>query len=184
MIAKYPTHEESWANDRVERLMDIVKEGIHAARSLRSDYRVPNHVKVDFYFHAHNLELEQQLESEELDFCTLAKANFFKTASLIPASSRGLCTRVINDQLSIIVCLDGVIDIEAELGRLDNDKNRLNFQLEQYTKRSKASDYENKVPESVRKSNSEKIDSLNRELDETIKAINTFLSMRESNEGR
>ena len=130
------------------------------------------------------IEIKQQLESVEVDFCTLAKANFLRAASSISTSCRGLCTRVINDQLSIIVCLDGIIDIEAELGRLDKDKNRLSLQIEQCTKRCKAHDYETKVPESVRKSNSEKMESLNRELDEVINAMNTFLVMREMNEAR
>ena len=184
MIAAYPTDEESWANDGVEKLMEIVRDGIHAARSLRSDYHVPNHMKVDFYFHTDNYELEQQLKSEELDFCTLAKANFFKPASFIPVSSRGICTRVINDQLSIIVCLDGVIDIDGELKRLDKEKNRLSTQVEQYVKKTEVAEYESKVPESIRKSNSEKLDSLNKELNESIKAINAFLSMKGSQEGR
>lgn len=180
MIAKYPIFEQYWTNEGVEKLMDILKEGIHAARSLRSDYRVPNHMKVDFYFRTNNNELEEQLISEELDFCTLARANFLKPASMIPASSKGLCTRVINDQWSIIVCLDGVIDVEAELTRLDREKCRLSSQVELYTKKCTVPEYESKVPESVRISNGEKLDSLQREMTETIHAINTFLTMKET----
>lgn len=182
MVAKYPVNKESWANYGVEKLMEIVKDVVHAARSLRSDYRVPNHMKVDFYFRCDDHELEQQLEFEEGDFCTLAKANFLKTFSMIPSSSRGLCTRVINDQLSIIVCLDGVIDVEGELKRLDKERNRLSIQVKQYMKKCEAPEYESKVPESIRKSNSEKLDSLNKEMNETIKAMNTFLTMKNSPE--
>ena len=50
MIAPYPSEVSVWHNPEAEAHMDIVKEAIHGARSLRSDYRVANHVKADFSF--------------------------------------------------------------------------------------------------------------------------------------
>jgi hypothetical protein len=50
MIAPYPTAVPAWRNPEAEAQMDVVKEAIHGARSLRSDYRVANHIKADFSF--------------------------------------------------------------------------------------------------------------------------------------
>lgn len=55
---------------------------------------------------------------------------------------------------------------------------RLTPMIQSYQRKITAKDYETKVPEDVRTSNAEKLKSYQTELDETLKAIKMFESMK------
>ncbi len=50
--------------------------------------------------------------------------------------------------------------------------------IQSYQRKISVKDYENKVPEDVRKANAEKLNSYQTEMDETLKAIKMFESMK------
>ena len=54
MTSVYPEEEPEWSYSSAEASMEVIKEIVHAARSLRADYKVPNHMKADFYFRTEN----------------------------------------------------------------------------------------------------------------------------------
>lgn len=64
MISKYPEEVPVWFHPASEESMEVVKEAIHGARSLRADYRVPNHVKADFYFRSESEEVRRTLTEQ------------------------------------------------------------------------------------------------------------------------
>lgn len=55
---------------------------------------------------------------------------------------------------------------------------RLTPMIQSYQRKISVKDYENKVPEDVRKANAEKLNSYQTEMDETLKAIKMFESMK------
>ena len=178
MVAQYPQADVTWNNTIAENAMTIIKEAIHSARSLRSDYNIPNNMKADFYFSTANHELRETLISQEQDFCTLAKGNFLKPSPSAEMMPRGLCIKVVSDQLSIYINLEGIIDIDSEVARLRKEEEKLNNQIGQYRKKIEAPGYETKVPETVRATNKDKLEAYEKELDMTIKAIENFLTMK------
>ena len=111
------------------------------------------------------------------DFCTLAKGN---ALALLEGSDvpRGCCLKVISDQLSLLVNLTGIIDIDQEIQRLSKEKERLGPAIETYRRKVDAPGYESKVPEAVRATNAEKLLSLEAELEATVQAIQSFELMR------
>ena len=50
--------------------------------------------------------------------------------------------------------------------------------IDTYVRKISAKDYESKVPEDVRKANQEKLNAYQAELDETVRAIKMFESMK------
>ena len=89
------------------------------------------------------------------------------------------CIKVLSDQLSLLVNLTGVVDLNAEISRLQKEKERLEPQIEQYKRKtSSAAVDQSKVPESVRLANEEKLASYESELAATIAAIEAFELMR------
>jgi valyl-tRNA synthetase len=64
MIAQYPSEVPGWFSPEAEAQMEIVKEAIHGARSLRADYRVANHIKADFYFKSESAEIQATLAAQ------------------------------------------------------------------------------------------------------------------------
>ena len=61
MISSYPEPTLSWNDDRVELEVTLLKELIHAARSLRTEYRVANNVKATFFFRAETEALQSSI---------------------------------------------------------------------------------------------------------------------------
>jgi valyl-tRNA synthetase len=121
------------------------------------------------------------------DFCTLAKGNFLTFHDVSSGDSsvgnvsevpKGCCVKVLSDQLSLLVDLSGIIDIETEIIRLSKDKERLEPSIDTYRKKISAVGYETKVPENVRTVNTDKLAALEVELEATISAIAAFQLMR------
>lgn len=177
-VATYPEAVDEWFNPAVEHDMELVKEAIHGARSLRNDYRVPNHVKADFYFRTDSEEIKAALIAQADDFCTLAKGNCFKYVDSSEATPKGWCVKVLSDQLSLLVDLSGLIDVETELARLTKEIERLTPLVDSYKRKMAAGDYETKVPENVRAVNTEKLGAYETELSAVMKAIEAFELMK------
>jgi valyl-tRNA synthetase len=49
VITAYPESVQQWHRPDAEAAMEIVKDAAHAARSLRTDYRVTNRVRGTFF---------------------------------------------------------------------------------------------------------------------------------------
>jgi len=180
MLASYPKDIDEWTNAAAERDMESVKDVIHAARSLRKQYNVANHIKADFYFKTDSEVIAEALTAQAEDFVTLARGHFlqrFEDGADIP---RGYCIKVVSDQVSLLVNLTGLLDIDTELTRLAKELERLTPMISQYERKISAKDYETKVPEDVRQQNSDKLTSLRSEFDETTNAVRLFESMKET----
>lgn len=178
MVSAYPDPVAGWTNDEAEKQMEFIKSAVHAARSLRADYKVPNHVQATFYFQTTSDEVRAILESQGDDFCTLSRGSSMTLLANDAPIPRGCCIRVVSDQLSILVDLTGLINLDDEISRLEKDVARLTIQVEQYEKKMGAADYEEKVPENVRVANTEKLQSYVAELEKTNSAIASFRSMQ------
>ena len=157
--------------------MELVKELIHGGRSLRSDYKLPNHIKADFYYTCTSPDMLAIITNWSVDFCTLARAN--QLTLLSPeGTKKGFCVKVINDQISLFIDLTDIIDVGSEIGRLTKEKERLELSIDTYAKKVNVPNYETKVPESVRVINAEKTSSFELELEATIRAIESFEILR------
>jgi valyl-tRNA synthetase len=181
MTAEYPKDRNEWNNPNSEYAMSIIKDMIHHARSLRVDYHIANHIKADFYFRTDSKEVESIIKIQMEDFCTLSKGNFLKQILPDIDPPKGASIKVISDNLCLLIDLTELIDLDMELNRLEKEKSRLDNQIDQYKKKIEAPGYENKVPETVKIANSEKLASLHNELHALNSAIETFEKMKLNN---
>lgn len=178
MVSSYPVENPEWANPKAESDMEIVKDAIHGGRSLRSDYRIANHVKADFYFRTENTEVDAIFRSQGNDFCTLSKGSFLRFLAPGEPNPKNTCIKVISDQLSLLVDLTGLIDIDQELQRLGKEKVVIETSVMSLKNKMDAPGYDSKVPEAVRFANTEKFNGLNAELDALKSAMSAFEAMR------
>lgn len=176
MISAYPEAVPQWFNPDAEEAMKIVLECVHAARSLRADYRVDNKVKAEFCFRSESEEIGRAISAQSDDFCTLAKASVFERSE--GELAKGWSIKIVSDKLSIFVNLSGLVDVEAELGRLGKEVERINDHIETYRRKINAPGYESKVPENVRQLNAEKLAGFEVEMQATTSAIASFEAMK------
>lgn len=176
MISRYPEPIEHWFNPIVEEDMKIVLDCVHAARSLRVDYRIPNHIKAQFCYRSGAEDIIRACRDQSDDFCTLAKSSSLDLRE--GELEKGWSIKVISDKLSIFVNLSGLVDIDAELLRLRKEVERISDQIESYRRKINAPGYESKVPENVRQLNSEKLSGFEQEILATNNAIASFEAMK------
>lgn len=177
MISPYPQEVALWARPDIESDMELLKESIHSARSLRFDYKVANHIKPDFFFRTDSKNVQAIVECQQSDFLTLAKGSSLVFLPSGEEAPKGCCVKVVSDQLSLLVNLTGILDIELEIGRLTKEIERLTPLIDGYRRKMAASDYETKVPENVRLINTEKCSSYEAEMQATIDAKTTYEAM-------
>jgi len=178
MISAYPSAVPTAFNPVVEEQMELIKEMIASARSLRADYNVTSgSVKTNFYYRSDSPEVIAAINVFEMDFCTLAKGNYLKLLNPIGEAPKGCCIRVINDRVTLFIDLSGIIDIDGEISRLEKEKERISGAFEQFKRKVSAPGYD-KVPENVKLLNAEKLNSYEQELEKTLAAIQSFESMK------
>ena len=177
MISPYPDTVDEWSRPDVEANMEIVREAIRGARSIRAEYKIANHVKPNFYYRYTGSNNFFQDASLRLDFCTLARGERLDELAADLPTPKGYCVKVINEQMSLLVDLSGIIDVDIELARLTKEVDRLLPIIDSYKKKMSASDYE-KVPEKVRLDNKEKLAAYDAELQATIAAKAVFEAMK------
>ncbi len=79
--------------------------------------------------------------------------------------------KVVSENLSLLLDLNGVIDCKEEIKRLEREVERLTPQVDSYRKKINVPGYEDKVPENVRLLNQEKLASYESELKTTLEAL-------------
>ena len=177
MIASYPKpFESSNSNTNAENDMELIKDLIHGARSLRVDYKIANNAKADYYFKADLKNVQDIVHSQSDDFCNLAKANKLSFLPLDTDIPKGCCVKVLSEHLSLLIDVTGLIDIDQELTRLSKDTERLLPSIEQYKK--KIASHNDKIPENVQQTNYEKFASLEAEYAAVLEAISSFQKMK------
>ena len=177
MIANYPEVISEYFNPKVESDMELIKEMISSARSLRSDYRVPNHVKADFYFKTESVDVKNAILKQTDDFCTLAKGNFLNHLGSDDEIPNGCCVKVLSDQCSLFVNVTGLIDIDIEINRMQKEEERLILAIDQLKKKMASVGYD-KVPEAVRETNKEKLAASENEMLQGAGMIEAFAAMK------
>jgi len=179
MVSAYPSEVPQWTHVEAEADMEVVKEAIHAARSLRADYRIANPVKGEFYFRTDSPQILAALTNQADDFCTLARAVCLTPLVSNAETPPGCCLRVLSQMsLTVFLNLTGIVNVEQELTRLGKEADRLIPLIDQMRRKTQAPGYEDKVPEDVRAANAEKLAACEAELVTTQEAIAAFQAMK------
>ncbi|KAF0714051.1 Aste57867_4065 [Aphanomyces stellatus] len=181
VVAPYPEahHHEEWNNNQSEVNMELIKDIIHAGRSLRAEYGLANAARPTCFLACEDDEMAATIEAQVEDFCTLAKTGETKVL-LRDAPPSGCAMHVLNDKLQLHVLLSGLVDFGNEITKLEKKLQKLLPSLTALEKKRSKDDYTTKVPESVREADDAKWDALNKEKDAITNAIAAFTKCQES----
>ncbi|KAI9911499.1 hypothetical protein PsorP6_009521 [Peronosclerospora sorghi] len=154
-IAPYPLVMDGWTNPTVETNMELVKEVIHAARSVRAEYGLANTVRPHFLIKCRDDHVKAVMETQLDDFTTLTKAGDSKCI-VNEEASPGCAMQSVNDKVQIFVVLAGLVDFANEITKLEKKVAKLALSLASLEKKMGRDDYETKVPETVREADAAK----------------------------
>ncbi|GAB9470121.1 Valine-trna ligase [Globisporangium polare] len=173
-VAQYPLPNPSWSNPEVEANMELVKEVIHAARSVRAEYNLVNSVRPQFFVKCSETEVRDVIEAQLDDFSTLAKAGSESKSLLSEEPPKGCAMHSVNEKIQIHVLLAGLVDFANEISKLEKKLTKIAPAIESLVKKTGKDDYATKVPESVRETEAAKLEALTKEKEAIESAIAGF----------
>jgi len=174
-LASYPTPENfCWRNLKLEQDVEFVQKVIHSIRSARSDYNIPNKTKTEAFFKTSDQGISEILKNFNQTIVTLAYCSSVEPTDSIP---EGCAIITVSDKCVVYLILKGLIDATKELAKLEKKKDGLQQTIKKLEQAMGAKDYQSKVPEEVRTSNSEKLQQTQGELDRLADAVQVLLKM-------
>jgi len=173
MLATYPEYVDAYVNSSSEELMAETMAVVKACRSLRASYHIPNKTLTHFYVKIAE-ERERGVKDQVFDIKTLGKASeavINPPDSEIPAT---VGTLIVDDQLSVLMDVKGLIDFDVEIKRLKKNLSSTVPQIQSLEKKMSAESYQEKVPDHLKAQNTEKLESLQKKKDDLEEAIANF----------
>lgn len=173
MLAPYPECVESYKNEEVENSMAETMKIVKACRSLRASYSIPNKTLTKFFVKVSGPG-EAAGEAQLDDIKTLGKASDLvlnAPDSDVPAT---VGTTIVDDQLTVLMDVKGLIDFTVEIGRLQKTLKSTLPQIDQMEKKMAADGYEEKVPDDLKALNTERLEALRKKKADLEEAIASF----------
>ncbi|GAB6021894.1 Valine--tRNA ligase [Chamberlinius hualienensis] len=173
-VTPYPEIQDTneWRDIQLESDIEFIQRIIHAIRSRRSEYNLPNKTKLISYIKC------------ESNVCSMLTKYKLLLATLSYCSDVILCTDEnppegcaifpVTDKCDVHLLLKGIIDPAKEIVKLEQKQERLSGQLGKLKTSMQLADYETKVPEEVKKSNQDKAIQLEGEMNKVIEAIQSL----------
>lgn len=176
MLAPYPQPIDAYKNEEAEELMAETMKIVKACRSLRASYHIP-HKTLTHFFVKIGESIEGAVKAQVDDIMTLGRASAVDinpSEADVPAT---VGTVIVDDQLTVLMNVKGLIDFKVEIARLEKNLKSTVPQLETLKRKMAADGYEDKVPEDLKQSNSERCESLEAMIKELEGAIANFKTM-------
>ncbi len=156
MVASYPTAEDGKVDEQAEREIEAVVEVVRAVRNLRAEVRVPSGKRIPASVHAPNAS---DVMSEE--------AAAIGALAMIESLTLDHQDRDSNDSASLVlshstvtVPLSGIIDLGAEVARLNEELTTLGKGATQLEARLSNEQFLSKAPDEVVEKERERLSSL------------------------
>ncbi|KAL7575005.1 hypothetical protein ACA910_010822 [Epithemia clementina (nom. ined.)] len=173
MLAPYPELAEQYKYLDAVKSMEETMKIIKACRSLRSSYNIQNKTLTVFYIKASGPTATAATDQTS-DIQTLGKAsvvNINTPDSEIPTS---VGTLVVDDQLTVLMDMKGLVDFKVEIGRLQKTLKSTEPLIETLRKKMTADGYEENVPDDLKAANIAKMDALVKTKEEVESAMANF----------
>lgn len=161
MLAPFP-EPSGWMSAKVDDDMKLVQEVVHNVRSTKASYNLTNKVKPDVWVAVHkNHEIMALVDQEKFMITTLGVVGNVTVIDSTEATAvpRGCGVSVVTKEVGVHMMLLGNIDATKEVTKLEKQLADMRRLIEASKKKMTIPNYETKVPEAVRLTNTEKLDS-------------------------
>jgi len=172
-IARYPTYDAAWDNSAVEKEMEIVSEIAKQFRSQKTSLGLPPGARPSGFVKHSEPEVLKALKRLTERVGRMSSIGEVKTIDGNAPAPKGTMQAVVNKECLIFIEMLGV-DLSQQLARVEKQLQTLDSTIASYEKKMAAPGYEEKVPESVRKMNEEKLQAARKEREATLATKKSF----------
>ncbi|ESP01745.1 hypothetical protein LOTGIDRAFT_176433, partial [Lottia gigantea] len=175
-VTPYPLPKDIQLREKdVEANVEFVQSVVKSLRSMRADYNL-NKQKADVY-----LKVSDEATAKILiSFADVIEASTSANCVHIlinEAPPSGCAMSTVSTKCETNLMLKGLIDVKKEISKLEGKKDTLGKQLIKLKDSTKKSDYSSKVPEDVRKQNTDKMNELETEIERLVSALSTLSTL-------
>eukprot|EP00934_Nitzschia_sp_Nitz4_P004454 Nitzschia sp. Nitz4//scaffold257_size48314//3811//7283//NITZ4_007084-RA/size48314-snap-gene-0.22-mRNA-1//1//CDS//3329544433//4444//frame0 len=181
MLAKYPECVEGYKNDDIESAMGTTMDIIKACRSLRASYNIHNSKLTHFYLKMSSGEEVAKAQTD--DIMTLGRASAVDVNPPEESIPQSVGALIVNDAITVLIDLKGMVDYKQEIARLQKSLSKTSTNLQNLERKMGADGYEENVPEELKASNTDKLESYKKEvseIEETMANFQRLLTLEES----
>jgi valyl-tRNA synthetase len=174
MLTEYPVVNDSFKNDKSEESMSLTLEIVKACRSLRSSYNIQPKDLTHFFVKMTDEGQAAAALTQVDDIKTLGSGS---QVDINPPDANvpdTVGTMVVNDSMTVLVDLKGMVDFKTEIGRLNKNLGKAKGPMEQLEKKMVTSGYQENVPEDLKQENVEKLSGLKKKCADIEEAIVNF----------
>jgi len=174
MLAEFPVVNESYKDEKSEESMTLTLDIVQACRSLRSSYNIAPKNLTHFFIKMTDEGQADAARAQADDIMTLgsgSQVDINPPDAEIPGT---VGTMVVNDSLTVLVDLKGMVDFKTEIGRLNKNLGKAKGPMQQLEKKIAAHGYQENVPEDLKKANDEKLVGLKKKCADIEEAIANF----------
>ena len=120
MISPYPSTKDfnQYIDESLENETKLIEEIIHNIRSMRASYNIPQKTLTDTLIRVTDEHLKQSILSFFPTIKVLAFANSLEFTE--EPTRKGSSVKIISPQCSVLLNLEGIVDIAAEIKKLQN----------------------------------------------------------------
>ncbi|XP_043940397.1 valine--tRNA ligase, mitochondrial [Protopterus annectens] len=170
-VARFPSTEElvSWHCPEEEVNFQLVQDVVHVVRSLRADYQLTKaHPKLYISCSQESTCHILELYHDPLQVLSRSRSvRIFMSGEDVP---NNCAVGIVNDQCQVYMALEGQLDFQKELCKLQSRLQKLEEQLAAAVYRTQVTGYDERVPAAVQQEHSKKILALQTEV-EKIKLV-------------
>ena len=171
MISKYPISSESLIDENSEKSVTILMSVIKSIRNLRKEMNVPYGKKTTIYIQTEDKTLVDIFEKSKDIICKLAYAKNIEIADNFELSKS---VSAVNDFVKIYIPVDELVDVKAEISRLNKELEVTEKQFSQAMARLNNENFVSKAPQKVidgAKESAEKLKNKISKLKESIEEL-------------
>lgn len=171
MISEYPISSESLIDENSEKSVTILMSVIKSIRNLRKEMNVPYGKKTTIYIQTEDRMLIDIFEKSRDIICKLAYAKNIEIANNFELSKS---VSAVNDFVKIYIPVDELVDVKAEISRLNKELEVTEKQFSQAMARLNNENFVSKAPQKVidgAKESAEKLKNKISKLKESIEEL-------------
>ncbi len=155
MVADWPRPDQLMLNDRAERKMEIVMSVITSIRNIRNEMKVNPGREITAILtsdDAKRIEILKEAKGYISDLATIADLEITKELANRPDKA----STAINEKIEIILPLEGLIDLDKEINRLEKDIEEVKYEIERAKGKLNNEGFVNNAPDHLVKEEEEK----------------------------
>ena len=157
-MSEWPSYKKESIERNIEEKVSTIQEVIRIVRSIKAEMNIPLTRKVDLHIRVVDNKKENILKGNLPYIKNLAHANLILLGNTIEKPEYSV-TGVLED-MEIFVPLQNVIDVEAEVKRLEQKLARIEKELTLINKKLNNTDFIEKAPREVINKEKEKLEEL------------------------